>query len=270
MKTDVITLPSFTEGMNAKLYCYLLDNSPDIEADRVRKTVVLCPGGGYVMTSDREAEPIALALNARGYQVLILRYSVAPARFPTALCELAYTVSLCRKHAKEWHIDPEHIVVMGFSAGAHLACSLGTLWNEPFLAEAVGTDAESFRPNGMMLGYPVITSGEFAHQGSFDALTGEDAALRASLSLETRVGAHTPPAFVWHTWDDDCVPVENALLFAQAMKRENRPLELHIFPHGVHGLSLANTLTASPAQSYLLEPACEQWLGLFLNWMERL
>ena len=270
MRTDCIQLPSFAEGFTASLFCYLPDNSPDIDPHRVRKTVVLCPGGGYVMTSDREAEPVALALTARGYNVLILRYSVAPARFPTALCELAYSVALAREHAAEWHVDPDKIVVMGFSAGAHLAGSLGTMWQEDFLADRLHLPNEAFRPNGMMLGYPVITSGEFAHEGSFEALLGDRLAECAWFSLENRVNPRTPPAFVWHTWDDNCVPVENSLLFAQAMKRQQIPLELHIFPHGVHGLSLANSLTANPAAAYLLQPECEAWLGLFLTWLSRL
>jgi len=270
MDTRILQVPAFTEGMNASIYCYLPGNSPEIEHDRKRKTVVLCPGGGYGFTSDREAEPVALSLTARGYNVLILRYSVAPARFPTALCELAYTVALTRKNKEEWHVDPDKIVVMGFSAGSHLAGSLGTMWHEPFLAEKMGMDNECFRPNGLVLSYPVITSGEFAHNGSFENLLGDRLDEREWFSLENRVSEQTPPAFVWHTWTDDLVPVENALLFANAMKKHGRSLELHIFPNGVHGLSLANDLSANPAQDYLHQPECEIWIDLMMTWLKNL
>lgn len=270
MFTAVYSVPQYDEGTDAKIYCYIPGNSPEIAPNRKRKTVVLCPGGGYVMTSDREAEPVALSLCAKDYNVLVLRYSVDPHRFPTALCELAYTVALAREHAEEWNVDTAHIVVMGFSAGAHLACSLGTLWPEKFLSEAMGLPRECFQPNGMILCYPVISSGAHAHQGSFHALLGDRyEAEHERFSLDTRVSAQTPPAFVWHTWDDDCVPVENSLLFAAAMKRADRPMELHIYEHGVHGMSLCSDITGG-GDPILNNPACAGWFELAAAWLDRL
>ena len=139
-----------------KLYTYFLDNSQEIDPNRVRPVIVICPGGGYGMVSDREAEPIAMKFLGAGYHAVILRYSVAPAvHYPTALRQLAWTVAHLREHAAEYHIDPNKVVVAGFSAGGHLAASYGVFWKKKtFLAEELGVDAEQLRPNGLLLSYP--------------------------------------------------------------------------------------------------------------------
>ena len=118
----------------ANLFTYFLDNSPEIDPERKRPVVLICPGGGYQMTSDREAEALAVRFMAMGYHAAILRYSVAPARFPEALLQLATAVAMLRENAEKWHIDTEKIVVQGSSAGGHLAASLGVFWNKPFVA----------------------------------------------------------------------------------------------------------------------------------------
>ena len=151
----------------ADLYTYILDNSVEMRPNRKRPVIVICPGGGYTMTSDREAEPIAMQYLARGYHAVILRYSVAPARYPLALLQLAKSVAYLREHAEEFHIDTAKIILQGFSAGAHLAASLGVFWKEKFISEVLHTETEIVRPNGMILSYPVISSGKFAHTGVF-------------------------------------------------------------------------------------------------------
>ena len=223
-----------------------------------------------MFTSDREAEPIAMAFGARGFHTCVLRYPCAPARFPAALCALAGAVAWVRGHAQELHADPGQIAVCGFSAGGHLAGSLGVFWNEPFLAQQTGLAPDAVRPDKMVLCYPVITSGAFAHTGSFDNLLGEDAdaARRAELSLECRVTADTPPAFLWHTYTDPDVPVENTLLFALALRRAGVPFESHIYSVGVHGLALANELTKN-AGGNAVQPACTGWVELAAQWLRR-
>ena len=126
----------------ANLFTYFLDNSPEIDPERKRPVVLICPGGGYAMTSDREAEALAVKFMAMGYHAAILRYSVAPARFPEALLQLATAVAMLRENAEKWHIDTDKIVIQGSSAGGHLAASLGVFWNKPFVAEALEMDAE--------------------------------------------------------------------------------------------------------------------------------
>ena len=134
----------------ADLYTYFLDNSIEMHINRKRPVVVICPGGGYAMTSDREAEPIAMQYLVRGYHAVILRYSVEPARYPLALLQLAKSVAFLRKNAAEFHIDTNKIVLQGFSAGGHLAASLGVFWKKDFIAQTLGVTSDMVKPNGMI------------------------------------------------------------------------------------------------------------------------
>lgn len=260
-----------TDQSEAMLYTYILENSPEIDPDRKRPIVIICPGGGYVHTSDREAEPVAIRLNAMGFHVCILRYSVQPAVFPTALLELAKTVDLVRMNADQWNIDQDKVIVLGFSAGGHLAASLGVFWHESFLSEQLGLENERIKPNGLILSYPVISSGPHAHQGSFKALLGDrhDEDLE-KVSLEKQVNEKTPPAFIWHTFTDVAVPVENALLFATALRKYHIPFELHIFPEGDHGLSLANEETINKERNFGIQEACQNWIDMAGVWIKQL
>lgn len=255
----------------AKLYLYLLDNSPEIDPARVRPVILLCPGGGYCMTSDREAEPVAMQFLAAGFQVAILRYSVAPATYPAALREVAWSVAHLRGHAGEYHIDPKKVIVMGFSAGGHLAASYGVFWkNHTFLAEELGVDDETLRPNGLILGYPVITSGPLAHRDSFVNLLGDQYnELVDEMSLENQVNEDVPPTFLWHTEPDDTVPVENSLFFFRALHEKHVPVELHIYPEGGHGLSLSTKETQWGGVGELVE-SCQGWVGLAVAWAKRI
>ncbi len=259
------------DGFTPTLTAYLSDNSPEIDVNRLHKAVVICPGGGYCMTSDREAEPVALKLLAEGFHVFVLRYSVKPATFPTALVELATAVALVRENHKEWQIDPNSIVVGGFSAGGHLAANLATFWHREELAAWTGLQAEDYKPNGLWLNYPVITSGEYAHCGSFEALLDgqytED--MLTLTSLEKQVTTCMPRTFVWHTHEDGSVPVQNAMLFSMALQACHVPVELHVFELGAHGLSLCNTLSAGEQNKPMLEPTAEPWFDLFLTWLQR-
>lgn len=251
-----------------KLYAYVPSNSEEMDISKKRKTILICPGGGYEMTSDREAEPIALRLLSEGFNAFVLRYSVAPASFPTALCEVTTAVAMIREHSEEWNVDVDHIIVGGFSAGGHLAGSLGTLWHTEFLQQQTDLSREQYKPNGIMLSYPVITSDKHAHQGSFKNLLQGDDTYAELVSLEKNVTEHMPQTFIWHTYDDAAVPVENSLLLATAMKKYNIPLELHIYPSGVHGLSLANEETAKRENDNLVNHRCQSWIQLFVEWMK--
>lgn len=272
LKIDYKALGLNNGGHKPKLTTYLLENSLEIDSNRTRPCVLICPGGAYKGTSDREAEAVAMKLNAAGYHAMILRYSVAPATFPCSLLELAFSVAMVRSKAKAWHIDFNKIIVTGFSAGGHLACSLGVFWNAPFLNKLLGIDNTLIRPNGVGLSYPVITSGEYAHKESFSNLLAErasDPKMMQYISLEQQVRDTAPPLFVWHTYDDESVPVENTLLLASAYKAHNLPLEMHIFPKGPHGLSLANTETAGQNDQFVV-PSCQKWIDLFITWVSNL
>lgn len=249
----------------AKLYTYFLDNFPAVDMKRVRPVVIICPGGGYSMTADREGEPIAMKFLGAGIHAVVLRYSVAPANYPVALRQLAWTVAWLRQHAEEFHVDPDKIIIQGCSAGGHLAASYGVFWKKKtFLAEELSVDQEQLRPNGLILSYPVITSGVKAHRGSFVNLLGERYdELVEEMSLENQVDEDTPKTFLWHTASDDGVPVENSLLFFQALHAKEIPVELHIYPIGPHGLSLATEETG-PVQK-----ECQSWITLAIDWTLR-
>lgn len=254
------------------LTTYILKQLKDIQGERRRPCVLICPGGGYGHLAEREAEPIALRMNSYGINACVLRYSLLPNGYPCPMYEAAYAVKYIRDNAENWGIAPDKIIIAGFSAGAHVAACVGTLWNQEEFADFIKgylkCEPEYIRPNGMLLGYPVLTSGEKAHKMSFKRLLGDrHDELLESMSLENRVNDGTPSAFIWHTFSDESVPVENSLLFASALKEKNIPFELHIFPKGNHGLGLGTKETdVEDGSKY--QPECGVWPDLFKTWLE--
>lgn len=251
-------------GALATVTAYLPTHFAGFGNQALRKAVIICPGGGYGHVSEREGEPVALQLVAAGVATFVLDYSVAPAQYPTALTQLAEAVVYVRQNARTWHIDPQKILVAGFSAGGHLAASLGTMWHSK-LAD-LGYEPEEIRPNGLILSYPVITAGAFAHQGSFEnLLQTKEPADWQDHSLEQLVSEQVPPVFIWHTVADQAVPVENTLLFVKALQQAHVSYECHLYPNGPHGLSLANEATATQE----LAPVANvtSWLELLKTWL---
>ena len=270
MKTERINL---TEDGRVYFNAYILEESAEMPDRAKRPAVLVVPGGGYQMTSDREAEPIAYAFAAQGFHTFVLRYSVgAYAAFPNSLVELSTTVRLIRENAERWGVIPDAIAVVGFSAGGHLTASLGVYWNDPEIQKASGCSGEENRPDALILCYPVITSGVECHQGTIDTLLqnaqGEEerAILREKVALERHVGPHTPPCFIMHTYFDQMVPVENALVFARALAAHDVPFEMHIIQDGTHGMALANGVTSAGMQMMISEEfsrwtvSCGRWL----------
>jgi len=227
-----------------------------VETDRPLGAVLVCPGGGYQGRAPHEGGAVARRFNAAGLHAFVVQYRVAPHRHPAPLLDAARAMRIIRQHAQEWQVHPDRIAVCGFSAGGHLAGSLGV-----YHADAkVGDDMDRIpcRPDALILCYPVITSGLHTHGGSFANLLGVDAPqdLREKMSLERQVSAETPPTFLWHTFDDPGVPVENSLLFAQALRQCGVPFELHVYPSGRHGLGLAPEA-----------PHVATWAGLCCEWL---
>lgn len=270
MKTEIYSIQVSGSQKESKLCTYILDNSPEIGIKK-RPIILMCPGGGYCMTSDREGEILGMQFLSMGYHVAILRYSCAPSVYPTALLELAQAMKLIHEHAEEWHVEENNIIVQGASAGGHLAASLGVFWHEKWLADATGILCEQLKPAAMLLCYPVITSGKYAHRGSFESLLNgqyTDEMLN-KVSLEKQVTNDTPQAFIWHTYTDDCVPVQNSLLLIEAMKQYEIPVEFHMYPVGGHGLSTCNELTATP-DGYGVQEECQSWLPLAKSWLKHI
>ncbi len=258
----------------ATLCTYLLELGDEFRY-RKRPLILICPGGGYGMTSRREAEPLALAFNAAGYHAAVLYYSCAPARFPTQILEIAQAWKLICDRAEEWGVLQEQTVILGCSAGGHLAASYGIFCGEKFVTDRVNMSAKQLRPRGMILCYPVISAGKYAHRGSFENLLGasytelSNSEKLEQVSLEKQVTAETPECFIWHTSEDDCVPVQNSYLFALALKEKGIDCELHVFANGPHGLSLAKECTAHANAADAAEKECSAWFSLAIGWLKK-
>ncbi|MBB5803742.1 acetyl esterase/lipase [Saccharothrix ecbatanensis] len=222
-----------------------------IDTSERRPAVLVLPGGSYLRHADHEAEPVAQWLNGLGLHAFVLRYRVDPHRHPAGLLDARQALHHVRQHAQ---VDPHRVGVLGFSAGGHLAGMLATgvhPTGEPSSADE--------RPDFAVLCYPVISldGADGGHQGCGDRLLGDDAdsAARATLAVDRHVDARTPPTFLWHTADDEAVPVVNSLRYAEAAARHDVPVELHVYPHGKHGLGLA---VGEPAGA---------WTGLCADWL---
>lgn len=263
-------IPLKTENSQqyARLSTYLLDSSREFQEGLLRPMMILCPGGAYARTSDREGEPIAMRLLAMGYHVGILHYSAAPSVYPTALLELAEAMLLIHANAPEWHVDKNNIFVQGSSAGGHLAACLGVFWNRPFLYERTAVKPELLRPRGLILNYPVITANpEYTHEGSLRNLLGASFDERIDeVSIEKQVTDQMPPCFIWHTFTDPVVPVENSLLLVQALRSAGVSAELHIYPVGGHGLSLGDESSSAEDMSTVCRPV-QSWISLLGTWL---
>jgi PelA/Pel-15E family pectate lyase len=210
--------------------------------------VVVLPGGGYrTLASDHEGKQVAEWLNGLGISAFVLQYRVGPRyRHPAPLQDAQQALGLVRGRAREFAVNPSRVGIIGFSAGGHLAALTGT--------------SEGERPEFMILAYPVISfAGPFAHKGSVQSLLGDqpDARLLEELSNERRVTSKTPPTFLFHTADDASVPVENSLAFYQALRAAGVSAELHVFPHGRHGVGLATD-----------DPVLSQWPKLCGAWLK--
>ena len=206
--------------------------------------IVVFPGGGYGGLADHEGAGYAEWLAANGIAGLVLKYRLGSSgyRHPAMLNDAARAVRLARSKAAEWKIDIQRVGIMGSSAGGHLASSLLTHFSQGDAKHPDPVEREDSRPDLGILCYPVITMGEFTHTGSRDNLLGANASpeLIEFLSSEKQVTKNTPPCFVWHTWEDGGVPVENSINFAMALRENGVRFELHVYEKGGHGMGLAN------------------------------
>lgn len=231
-------------------------------------SVVICPGGGYSMLSEREMKPVAKAFANNGYMPFVLSYYVAGNRAGEVLHTIpleqaGWAVSTAKT------INPNKpVFICGFSAGGHLAASLGVHFcNEKVFGDDE-TQLELRRPDGMILSYPVISTGEYRHAPSIERLCGHRN--DSFFSLEKQVHSGTPPAFIWHTATDETVPVENAILMEEAMRKARVPVHLVIYPRGVHGLSLATVEVEEIERNRNADKFIAGWFRLCVDWMKDL
>jgi acetyl esterase/lipase len=218
---------------------YLLDS-----ANATGAAMVICPGGGYGMLAPHEGNDYALWLNQHGVTCFVLKYRLGSSgyRHPAMLNDAARAIRWARAHADDYKIDPHRVGIMGSSAGGHLASTLLTHFDFGDTNSADVIERQSSRPDIGILCYPVITMGGFTHQGSKDNLLGKNPPpeLVKLLSNELQVTTNTPPCFIWTTFEDTVVPMENSLMFAEALRKNHVPFDLHIYQKGGHGMGLAD------------------------------
>jgi acetyl esterase/lipase len=223
--------------------------------------IVICPGGGYVhLAMGHEGEAIAKKFNEIGVTAFVLKYRLPSDQIMVdksigPLQDAQRAIQLVREQAATWGINPNKVGIIGFSAGGHLASTAGTHFNRAVIDNP---DQVNLRPDFMVLLYPVISFGASAHQGSRENLVGKDAT-QAGIDLysnEKQVTAQTPPAFLVHAQDDKVVPVQNSMLFYEAMVKAGVKGELHIYEKGGHGFGLNNSTTH------------DQWFDRLVNWMK--
>lgn len=239
--------------MNTELDCYL----PDTRTHRC--AIVIFPGGGYWGRAEHEGQGYAAFLNAHGIAAFVCQYHVYPHQFPVQLLDARRAIRYVRNYAAQFGIDKDQVYVMGSSAGGHLAALVSTYY-EPIPSEnADAVDQESYIPNGQILCYPVIKllGKGVAHLDSGKNLLGDrQAAMGEELSPDLIANSKAPKAFIWHTFSDSCVSVLNSMDYAKRLSANHVEVELHIYPHGEHGLGLAPD-----------DPHVAQWSESLLQWL---
>jgi len=233
--------PFLTKDLFLDIYCP--DNYEEININRVRPSILIFPGGGYEITSRREAEPIALRFMGYDLNCFVLNYNVIPEKYPYPFLEGYVALDYIRKHAKEYHVDENKLGVMGFSAGAHFACSLACYSEDEEFVKLIGTNKTNLKVNFLVGCYPVVTTDpSYSHQGSITNCTKNDPKLLDKYSIEKHVTKDFPPTFLWHTKEDTCVPVKNTLELQKALNLNGVKNEVLIFEYGNHGASLADRM----------------------------
>ena len=225
--------------------------------------IVICPGGGYGGLAAHEGDGYARWLNHYGVTAFVLKYRLGDAgyRHPVMLGDAARAIRTVRAKAEQWKLDPKRIGIIGSSAGGHLASTLLPHFDagKPDSEDVV--ERQSSRPDLGMLCYAVITMGPNTHQGSKNNLLGKDpsAELVDLLSNEKQVTKETPPCFVWHTWEDKAVKVENSLDFVTALQKNGVPYDFHVYQRGAHGIGLGSR-EFDPAKWHPWAGDCIYWL----------
>lgn len=257
----------YNDNSDVTMNCYI----SDVKVPK-RDAMLVLPGGGYSnICADREGEPIALAFLARGFNTFVLNYTTAPISDPyQPLIDASMAIAYIRNNAQKLGINKDRIFVVGFSAGAHLAAMLGSMWNDTVLMKKTLLPYGINRPTGVLLCYPVISCELQNEERVFCALLGDyadDKVWRDRFSAEKAVNGESVPAFVVHTMTDEVVPVKNSLVFAEMMAKYNILCELHVYPEGPHGMSLANSDT-NLGRDDLTDKAYARWVDdacVFIN-----
>lgn len=291
------------EEKTATLTTYVLDGEISYHVTRNRPAIIICPGGGYLMTATKEGEAVAASFLQKGVNTFVLRYStyfktrmtsldeipeVDPSSYyPQPVRQLMQVMHLLHLNAEKWHIDVENIFVMGFSAGGHLALSLGNHWQDPSYTKGLPfiPQNDELKPKGLVVGYPLIegdsapyiianaTAGEllaqqtdFIYQCLYQT-TSPSADQFAAVDQRNWISANTPPTFIWATGGDKIVDPAVTVDYFQRLRKAHVPAELHFFEQGPHGLALANPLYAKSDAE--IDDVVAMWRPLAINWLNR-
>ena len=245
--------------------------APNKVGDFVRSAMLVIPGGGYQgLSLDTEGEPIAQAFLPYGYSAFVLHYSVKKKPFPSHLIQASKAIKYIKDNSEKYNINPDRVFVAGFSAGGHLAASLGTLWDMEEIYNEVEMPFGYNKPRGMILGYPVISAKY--HEISFENLLMDKKDSEEMLyktSLENAVSERTIPAFILHTSNDSVVDVKNPIVFAGALAENNIEFEMHIYPDAPHGVALGNEITACGKEKKN-NPQIAKWIEYAAKWAENI
>ena len=250
-----------------------------------RDAILVIPGGGYgCVCTDREGEPIALSFFAKGLNAFVLNYRVVgnteagkagkTVTYPAQLIDAGRAMLYIREHADELSVNPERVFAVGFSAGGHLCGSLATMFEYPEITEYFGERAVGIRPTAAVLAYPVVAAFEKAHFGSFVNLLGKPYSEitdeeKRKFSIDSAANEKSSPMFIWHTVEDNLVPVENSLRLGMALQNLGVPYMMELYPYGPHGLALSNEITECGNPAYV-QPMAECWIERACEWFKTL
>ena len=282
------TLPLREDKPEITLTAYLWDASPVLPG-QPRPAVLICPGGGYLYLSDREAEPIALRFMAMGYQAFVVRYSVfhddggsepQDCVYPEPIIDVGRAMLAIRAHAEDWRVDMDRVALCGFSAGGHNVLMYAQLWNKPVITEALSCPPEDIRPAACIAGYPVADGGVIWGEAAEDdpimglfrryalAIMGTEHPTQEQVRAASPAqgdATSMPPTFLWATSEDGLVNVRHTLHMAEALSKAGVPFEAHVFEKGGHGLALADQTTSHQPSEMNADAA--KWIDLCGAWL---
>ncbi len=238
----------------------------------VRKAILVIPGGAYSsVCAYREGEPIAQAFVSHGYNAFVLHYTVSENPFPSHLIQASKAIKHIKDNALKYNIDPENIFVVGFSAGGHLAATLGTMWHKDEIYKEIDMPFGYNKPKGMMLIYPVIT-GKYYNAQSFENLLMKEELSEKDIEITSAASAvsdMTSPAYIFHTSNDELVDVRHSLALANALAENDIRFEMHIYPDGPHGIALGNEITKCGVDKWC-NAAISEWVNNAVVWANSL